>query len=217
MHKNTNNLLGRKFNRLRVIEYTEERFRESVLWKCLCDCGSFCLATSYSLTHGNKQSCGCLQKERASESSSTHEKSSTPEYKIYIGMLTRCYNKNRNRYYRYGGRGIKVCDRWKNSFENFLEDMGERPSKEHSIDRIDNDGDYEPKNCRWTDKYDQAINKQSKRGKSGIKNIIVKEGKYHVKITRKGKTRYSKILSLEDAITLRDRWLEEYKENPDTW
>ena len=87
-------------------------------------------------------------------------------------MIKRCYSKNHNSYDYYGGRGITVCDRWLESFENFYEDMGEKPSKKHSLDRINNDGNYEPDNCRWATQSTQVINSRRKKGKSGYKYNI---------------------------------------------
>lgn len=88
-----------------------------------------------------------------------HGLKKTPEYNSWVAMKGRCYNNNDSHYHRYGGRGIKVCDRWLNSFINFLDDMGNKPTTKHSLDRIDNDGDYSPDNCRWVTNIEQGNNK----------------------------------------------------------
>jgi len=93
----------------------------------------------------------------------SHGMSGTSEYKAWINMKDRCFNPNHSRYSDWGGRGITVCDRWKNSFKNFLADMGMKPSPKHSIDRIDNDGDYCPENCRWATRVEQENNKSTNR------------------------------------------------------
>lgn len=164
----------------RVIDLTNQRFGKLIAmsmhsadsygrkkWLCLCDCGNSSIVSSDNLRRGHTLSCGCVKAKRAAEASITHGHTSimvSPEYRAWVHMKTRCYNVNASNYYLYGGRGIKVCDRWFNSFENFFADMGMRPSAEHSLDRYPNvNGDYELSNCRWATKIEQARNKRNNR------------------------------------------------------
>lgn len=152
-------LTGLKFERLMAISpsHTHKRM---VYWKCKCDCGNYTVVLSASLLNGNTQSCGCLFQERATERRFTHRLSKTPEYSTWQNMITRCTNPNSNSYKNYGLKGIVVCDRWRNSFENFHADMGNKPSKKHSLDRFPNKtGNYEPSNCRWATRRQQDRNK----------------------------------------------------------
>ena len=120
-------------------------------WKCQCDCGVVAVIISEHLRTGKSTSCGCGNK--------THGMTNAPIYQTWVQMRRRCSNARHPQYPKYGGRGISVCDRW-NDFENFLSDMGPKPSPRHSIDRINNDGDYEPSNCRWASAYVQTNNRR---------------------------------------------------------
>lgn len=161
-------LNGRRFGRLLVLN-REENPGGKVLWNCLCDCGNFTIVSSDSLLRkpeGTK-SCGCLWYEQVAKSTKhgfkRRNRKIPSEYIIWCQIKQRCYDTNHISYHNYGGRGIKVCDRWAHSFENFLEDMGEKPSSKHSIDRIDNNADYSPENCRWATKKVQLRNKRNNR------------------------------------------------------
>ncbi len=154
-------LIGLRFGRWLVLQYAGVRGRNH-RWICVCDCGRKKEIWGSALKNGSSQSCGCLQKEIASknlrEIRLKHGMTGTPEYQSWNHMKQRCYNTNDHKYPHYGGRGISVCKRWIESFENFFEDMGTRPSSEYSLGRINNDGDYRPENCRWETAKQQERN-----------------------------------------------------------
>lgn len=150
-------LTGQKFNRLTVISFFG-MVKRRTRWNVICDCGTTRVVDGSKLKNGHTKSCGCLQVENRGKSSITHGKSHTLTWHTWVRIRQRCNNVTNINYNDYGGRGIKVCDRWMESYENFLEDMGERPIGKYSLDRIDNSKGYSKENCRWATDIEQSRN-----------------------------------------------------------
>lgn len=149
-------LSGKTFGKLRVLELSHLRTNRTY-WKCVCECGKETIVSANHLQTGNTKSCGCL-----TEKHGHYKWHKSPTYYSWNSMIQRCTNPNNEKWHLYGGRGITVCERWKD-FRNFLEDMGERP-KGKTIDRRDSNGNYEPNNCRWATPKEQFYN---------IKNLAI--------------------------------------------
>ncbi len=180
---------GDKFHRLTAISFygtiVEKRIK---LWMWKCDCGKEVVKRAEQVKFGTVRSCGCLHIDNTIARSTVHGMAHSPEYQVWAGMIRRCSNPSAQHYERYGGRGIKVCERWRDSFENFLEDMGPRPGDNYSLDRKDNDGHYIKDNCRWATREQQYRNRSS-----------------NVKLMYHGEVKTLK--DAADAIGIRGTWL----------
>lgn len=156
-------IIGEKFGRWTVLKNAGKNKYGALLVDCECECGVRKKIRGSHLTAGKILSCGCYQEEEKIKRMTIHGHTiggHTDEYRIWAKMRVRCTDKNSPDYHNYGGRGIIICKEWEN-YINFYNDMGERPSKEHSIDRIDNDKGYFPGNCKWSTKKEQANNRRT--------------------------------------------------------
>lgn len=213
------NLIGQKFGRLTVIgDGVHENYRHK--WECRCECGNIVLVDTSKLTTGHTQSCGCLQKERASKASLIHGKYKSRIHKEWRGILHRCKNPTASHYENYGGRGIRVCDEWKceNGFINFYNWSMENGYADNlTIDRKDNDKGYSPDNCRWVTHIENCHNrgarKDSKTGHPGVQIVTMRNGriKYRVSITANYKRiNLGNYNTLDESISVRKMAEEKY-------
>lgn len=160
-------MTGQTFGRLTAIRPAGQNKHGQRLWVWECECGNQIDRIAAPVKNGNTRSCGCLHREMVAAQFTTHGAKTngnvSPEYRTWIGLRQRCLNPRNPNFKEYGERGIAVCQRWLDSFENFLADAGERPTPEHTLERKDNDGNYEPDNCRWATRLEQSHNKRNNR------------------------------------------------------
>jgi hypothetical protein len=172
-------LLDKKFGRLTVVSKNPEGTKSrSTRWDCICDCGGKTTVRGDYLVKGDVSSCGCLQKERTKEANTTHGMSDVPEYKIWKIMIQRCNNPKYIQYHDYGGKGITVCERWLNSFQDFITDLGKRPGKGYRLKRTDTNKNYELNNCAWIIGTERTSNKTKTKVKEIGNNVMSEWTKY---------------------------------------
>lgn len=159
--------VGNTYGRLTVLGRAEDHVfrngKRAPRWNCVCECGARTTVIGQNLRMGHVTSCGCLAREATAARSRTHGRAGSPEHRVWKGMKARCLNPSDRQYEDYGGRGITVCGRWRDSFPAFFDDMGPRPSPEHTLDRGDVNGPYDPDNCRWATTSEQNCNKRNTR------------------------------------------------------
>ncbi len=152
--------VGKVFGRLTVLSFADIK-NNKTYWHCMCSCGKEHITSASQLTTGRSLSCGCLKAELAKKRRTTHGRSGTSEHKVWLNMRRRCTDEKLKAYRYYGGRGIKVCEEWEHSFEDFLAHIGPMPTPKHQLDRIDNNGNYEPGNVRWVTRQENCLNRRS--------------------------------------------------------
>ncbi len=200
------NLTGQTFGRFTVGEKSKSDDSGSC-WVCRCSCGTEKIIRASHLQSGRVVSCGCFRKEQVLKAHTKHGDASAgnkaPEYFVWRNMIYRVTIPVSQYYKDYGGRGITICDEWlgKHGYENFIKVMGRKPTLKHSLDRINNDGNYEPSNCRWATASEQGRNKRlSPKNKTGIAGVTLKKGRYYVYVSLSGIKHYiGSYIDINDA------------------
>ena len=183
-------IVGMQFNYLKVLEFYGRNKHKKKLYKCYCTrCGNKKSMIGTEVKNGYSKSCGCLNKVSHSKK---HGMTGTLIYNKWKGMKQRCYNSNYDFYSAYGGRGIKVCDEWKDDFMQFYKDMGDVPFEGAELDRINNDDDYKPSNCRWVSHEENANNRRKYHNKTGYTGVTYKPhlNKYQAQLYKNKKFIY---------------------------
>lgn len=197
-------LIGKRYGRLTVlVKNPVSSPSNNTRWDCVCDCGRVTTVIGSKLVNGHTSSCGCFHEEQFRASTLKHGMSSTPEYNIWCGIKDRCYNSRNEAYQRYGGRGITMCDRWRESFQNFYDDMGGKPSENHSIERLDNDKGYSSDNCVWATPTEQANNRRSNNYQeyNGVTKTVAEWSREYSMSYAKLSKRLKKGIDIHTAVT----------------